>query len=115
MDAFLSHIRALLAVVFLAICSAATAQTGNTVDDQSQSGGPRGVTQQGTDPQGQACTPRGFNIRITVYPTCEAGHGGAASSSTPPRCSKTVKDHCIQAYGRSGDRLPRCPGHPSCR
>lgn len=78
----------------------AFAQTGNTVDDPSQASGPRGVTQQGTDPDGQACTPAGYNAGTSSYPTCEAGSASAASSATPPRCSKTVKDHCVQAYER---------------
>jgi hypothetical protein len=84
----------------LMLGSAAVAQTGNTVDDPSQSSGPRGVTQQGTDPDGQACTPAGYNAGTTGYPTCEAGSASAASTATPPRCSKTVKDHCVQAYER---------------
>lgn len=84
----------------LMLGSAALAQTGNTVDDPSQSTGPRGITQQGTDPDGQACTPAGYNAGTSAYPTCEAGSGSAASTATPPRCSKTVKDHCVQAYER---------------
>ncbi|HEX8239660.1 MAG TPA: hypothetical protein VF574_07995 [Allosphingosinicella sp.] len=84
----------------LTLGSAALAQTGNTVDDPAQSMGPRGVTQQGTDPDGQACTPSGYNANTTGYPACEAGSGSAASTATPPRCSKTVKDHCVQAYER---------------
>ena len=84
----------------LTLGSAALAQTGNTVSDPSQSMGPRGVTQQGTDPDGQACTPQGFNAGTTGYPPCEAGAASAQSTATPPRCSKTVKDHCVQAYER---------------
>lgn len=84
--------------------AAALAQTGNTVDDPSQSSGPRGVTQQGTDPEGQACTPAGYNAGATAYPTCAAGSGTPASSPTPPRCSKTVTDHCVQAYERGRRR-----------
>ncbi len=86
----------------LTLGSAAMAQTGNTVDDVSQASGPRGVTQQGTDPDGQACTPAGYNAGTTGYPTCGAGNSNAAAGTgaTPPRCSKTVKDGCIQAYER---------------
>jgi hypothetical protein len=74
----------------LTLGSAALAQSGNTVDDVSQASGTRGVTQQGTDPDG------------TGYPTCAAGNSNAAAGAgaTPPRCSKTVKDGCIQAYER---------------
>lgn len=84
----------------LTLGSAALAQSGNTVSDPSQSMGPRGVSQQGTDPDGMACTPAGYNANTTGYPTCEAGSGSTASTATPPRCSKTVKDHCVQAYER---------------
>jgi len=91
-------------IVFAAALSLASAtafaQSGNTVDDPSQASGPRGITQQGTDPDGQACTPAGYNAGTSSYPTCEAGSASAASSPTPPRCSKTVKDHCVQAYER---------------
>lgn len=88
----------------LALGGAAFAQTGNTVSDPSQSSGPRGVTQQGTDPEGQACTPAGYNAGTTGYPPCDAAGTGATgtgtSTATPPRCSKTVTDHCVQAYER---------------
>lgn len=86
-------------VVFAAallVGSAALAQGGNTVDDPSQSSGPRGVTQQGTDPDGQACTPQGFNQGSTSYPTCT---DQTAKTSLPP-CSKTVTDSCVQSYER---------------
>ena len=56
----------------LTLGSAALAQTGNTVSDPSQSSGPRGVTQQGTDPEGQPCTPPGFNLGASGYPPCGA-------------------------------------------
>ena len=84
----------------LTLGSAALAQTGNTVSDPSQSSGPRGVTQQGTDPEGQPCTPAGYNAGATAYPACPAGNATPQSSATPPRCSRTVTDHCIQAYER---------------
>jgi hypothetical protein len=86
----------------LTLGSAALAQSGNTVDDVSQASGPRGVTQQGTDPDGEACTPAGYNANTTGYPTCAAGNSNNATGAgaTPPRCSKTVKDGCIQAYER---------------
>jgi hypothetical protein len=59
--------------------------SGVTVDDPSQSTGARGVTQQGTDPNGTA-TP------------------GAAPASYPA-CSRTVTDSCVQTYERG--RRPR--------
>ncbi|HYG48278.1 MAG TPA: hypothetical protein VD846_10100 [Allosphingosinicella sp.] len=91
----------------LTLGSAAMAQTGNTVSDPSQASGPRGVTQQGTDPDGQACTPAGFNAGTTGYPPCGTDNAGTgtstasgASTANPPPCSKTVTDGCIQAYER---------------
>lgn len=83
----------------LVISSAAVAQSGNTVSDPSQSTGPRGITQQGTDPEGQACAPAGFNQGASVYPPCDTAMMPAANGN-PPACSKTIKDNCIQAYER---------------
>ncbi|HEX2762589.1 MAG TPA: hypothetical protein VHM92_01920 [Allosphingosinicella sp.] len=96
--------------------SAAVAQTGNTVDDPSQASGPRGVTQQGTDPEGQACTPPGYNAGTSAYPPCGGdmattgtgtGMGTGSSAGSMPACSKTVTDHCIQTYERGVRRSRR--------
>ena len=95
----------LAATLFVAGTGIAVAQSGNTVADQSQSSGPQGVTQQGTDPEGQACTPPGFNAGTSAYPPCGAGNAPPQSSATPPPCSRTVTDHCIQTYER-GVRRP---------
>ena len=93
-----------LAAAALTLGGTAFAQTGNTVADPSQSSGPRGVTQQGTDPEGMACAPAGFNAGTSGYQACgETGNGAAA---TRPPCSRTVTDGCIQAYER-GVRRPR--------
>lgn len=48
----------------------------------------------------QACNPVGYNRGIGAYPLCRFDTGSAASPATPPRCSKTVSDHCVQAYER---------------
>ena len=101
----------------LALSGAAIAQTGNTVDDPAQSSGPRGVTQQGTDPNGEACSPPGYNAG-GGYPACggdmnnggaapagstgtgaTTGPGMAAAGALPP-CSRTVTDRCTQTYER---------------
>ena len=95
--------KALLFAAALTLGTAAAAQTGNTVSDPSQSSGPRGITQQGTDPDGQACSPAGYNAGTTGYPPCgtdAAGTPPTASTGIPPRCSKTITDHCVQAYER---------------
>lgn len=94
--------KAILFAAALTIGGTAFAQTGNTVADPSQSSGPRGVTQQGTDPDGQACTPAGFNANSSAYPPCPAGGttSAAGAGTTPPPCSRTVTDGCIQTYER---------------
>ncbi|MDP8994239.1 MAG: hypothetical protein M3N07_04520 [Pseudomonadota bacterium] len=65
-----------------------------------------GITQQGTNPEGQPCTPAGFNQGISVYPPCGPGnvHPAAANPQNPPPCSRTVTDHCIQTYERGVSR-----------
>lgn len=98
-----------LFVAAMMLGSAAVAQTGNTVDDPSQASGPRGVTQQGTSPNGQACTPPGYNAGSSAYPPCggemaattATGAGGTASR---PACSRTVTDNCVQTYERGRRR-----------
>jgi hypothetical protein len=94
--------KAIFFAAALAIGGTAFAQTGNTVADQSQSTGPQGITQQGTDPDGQACTPAGFNANSSAYPPCMAPGGtpstGPATTTRP--CSRTVTDSCVQTYER---------------
>jgi hypothetical protein len=108
----------------LMLGSAGLAQTGNTVNDPDQSSGPRGVTQQGTDPDGMACTPAGYNAGGGGYPMCEgamaggtaaggtmaggtasggamaSGSAGGAMAGPLPACSRTVTDRCTQTYER---------------
>jgi hypothetical protein len=117
--------KALIFAAALALSGAAIAQTpaGNTVDDPDQSSGPRGVTQQGTDPNGEACTPPGYNAGAGGYAACGdmgptmsgtasggmaggtasggamAGSGGAMAGNMPA-CSRTVTDRCTQTYER---------------
>ena len=52
----------------LMVATAAFAQSGQTVSDPSQSTGPHGITQQGTDPDGQAVAPPGTNQPVTAPP-----------------------------------------------
>jgi len=102
--------KALIFAAALLAGGTAIAQTGNTVADQSQSSGPQGITQQGTDPNGQACAPAGFNNGNSAYPTCGAGMGGGTATgsgdtasgtgATRPPCSRTVTDGCVQTYER---------------
>jgi hypothetical protein len=115
--------KTLLFAAALALSGAAIAQTaptspaGNTVEDPDQSSGPRGVTQQGTDPDGQACTPAGFNAGAGGYAACSGDMGaatsggmaggtaagtasGGAMAGSMPACSRTVTDRCTQTYER---------------
>jgi hypothetical protein len=81
----MNMIKPLMLASALFLGTAAIAQTtpqpsGQTVDDPSQSTGPQGITQQGTDPDGQS-------------------NPGAAAGQYPP-CSRTVTDSCVQTYER---------------
>ena len=119
--------KTLIFAAALALSGAAIAQTGNTVNDPDQSSGPRGVTQQGTDPNGEACTPPGYNAGTGGYPPCAGAMGamaggaasggmaggtasgtagggamanGGAMAGDMPACSRTVTDRCTQTYER---------------
>lgn len=99
---------------------APTAQpSGETVDDPSQSTGPEGETQQGTDPNGAAVAPPGTNqapmvppMQPTMAPAPMANTPGTMSNmSAPmaapasyPACSRTVTDRCTQTYERGRAR-----------
>jgi hypothetical protein len=68
-----------------------------------------------------AVAPAGFNGtgRMTLGgPLVDPATGVTTSGATSdhPPCTRTVTDNCLQTYERrSYSRLPRCPGHPSCR
>lgn len=60
-----------------------------------------GITQQGTNPEGQPCTPAGFNQGSTSpYPACGAVPRPTHGAGEVPPCSRQVTDHCIQTYER---------------
>lgn len=101
--------------------------SGETVDDPSQSMGPEGQTQQGTDPNGTGTAPAGTNQPMNNGSMNQgnmsqgnmtqgnmtqgnmsqgnmsqgnmAGMSGQAAGNYPP-CSRTVTDRCIQTYER---------------
>ena len=89
----------LILAAALTLGTAAAAQT-----DPNSRGVPPGdgITAQGTDPEGQACTPAGYNVGNSGYPPCSGTQPAASpeSSANPPACSKTVTDHCVQTYER---------------
>ncbi|HEV2746161.1 MAG TPA: hypothetical protein VGW34_02555 [Allosphingosinicella sp.] len=102
----------------LSIGGAAIAQTdpnqpsGQTVEDPSQSTGPRGVTQQGTDPDGQATAPAGTNQpppagHATPSPDQQAAFAPRPAAGEYPPCSRTVTDGCVQTYERGVRRRSR--------
>ena len=85
---------------------AAALAIGATGAAQAQTPPGSGITNQGTDPEGQACTPPGFNAGLSAYPPCPSPTGTVAAPSTgdsaqsPPPCSRTVTDRCVQTYER---------------
>jgi hypothetical protein len=80
--------------------------SGQTVDDPSQSTGPQGVTQQGTDPSGQATSPAGTNQApmgtgmAQPMPNQQAAFTPRPAAGDYPPCSRTVTDACTQTYER---------------
>lgn len=93
-----------------------TAQpSGQTVDDPSQSTGPQGVTQQGTDPNGQATAPAGTNQMpmgtgmAQPMPNQQAAFMPRPAAGDYPPCSRTVTDNCIQTYERGVRRARSRP------
>ena len=86
---------AILAGAALVLAGSASAQTSSYEPVPPGDG----ITRQGTDPNGQACTPAGFNPGLMAYPPCPA-IGGPASIEQYPRCTREIKDRCIQAYTR---------------
>ena len=110
--------RTIVLAAALSISGVAVAQTqptttdttqqpsGETVDDPSQSTGPRGVTQQGTDPDGQATAPAGTN-QMPGQGTSPMMSNSSNMAMAPrpaageyPPCSRTVTDSCVQTYER---------------
>ena len=83
----------------LTLGSAAAAQT-----DPNGRGVPPGdgITQQGTNPEGQACSPAGYNVGAGGYPPCGGDqHPNVPQTPpVPPPCTKQVTDHCTQTYER---------------
>lgn len=59
-----------------------------------------GITQQGTNPEGQPCTPPGFNQGTTGYPQCGAVARPTHGPQEAPPCTRQVTDHCTQTYER---------------
>jgi hypothetical protein len=57
-----------------------------------------GITRMGTDPNGQAYTPPGYNIGLNVYPPATAASGANPGMENYPACSAEVKDRCVQTY-----------------
>lgn len=86
-----------IAGLALAMSMPAAAQTYDPVPPGD------GITRQGTNPEGQACTPEGFNQGLTAYPQCAAMGGPAPGLEEYPPCTSEVKDRCIQTYTRWTD------------
>ena len=59
-----------------------------------------GITQLGNNPEGQACTPEGFNQGVNAYPACEALQPQPSNINEYPACSDRNADRCRQTYTR---------------
>lgn len=93
--------------------TAASAQTATTQNMTGQTGTAQtttavppgdGITRLGNDPEGQPCTPAGFNAGLAVYPACSAMGGPVPGLADYPPCSAEVKDRCTQTYTRWTER-----------
>jgi len=98
--------------------------SGETVDDPSQSTGPEGQTQQGTDHDGDAMATPGTNQApmapmspppmapaMAPPPPMATAPGMMSNMPAPmaapagyPACSRTVTDRCTQTYERGRAR-----------
>jgi hypothetical protein len=96
MKAFL-FAAALTVASTVTVASAAQRPSGETVPHPDLSTGPPGKTQQGTDPEGKACIPPGYNKGNSIYPPCEPR---PAPLPTPPACTRDLTDGCLQEYER---------------
>ncbi|MDT9600739.1 hypothetical protein [Sphingosinicella rhizophila] len=73
--------------------------SGETVDDPSQATGPAGITQQNTDPDGQAVAPPGVNQGMQPVGMVDRNAlTPRAATMDYPACSRTVTDNCVQKY-----------------
>jgi hypothetical protein len=97
---------AALSVSGMAIAQDTAQPSGQTVNDPSQATGPQGVTQQGTDPSGQAMSPAGTNqMPADSGMAVPAANQQGAFTPRPaageyPPCSRSVTDSCVQTYER---------------
>ena len=59
-----------------------------------------GITERGMNPDGQPCTPLGYNRGLDVYADCIAMGGPAPGLEAYPSCSRFITDRCRQTYTR---------------
>ena len=91
-----------LAILIATIALGGTAAAAQTTSSPTPPGD--GITRQGTNPEGQACTPPGFNQGLWVYPACVAMGGPLPGMPDYPPCTTRVTDRCVQTYTRRTDR-----------
>lgn len=88
----------------LTILAVAAALGGGSIAfAQSDPNGPSvppgdGITRMGTNPDGQAYTPPGYNVGLNIYPPATAAPGADPGMERYPSCSAQVKDRCVQTY-----------------
>lgn len=59
-----------------------------------------GITMKGNNPEGQACSPPGYNVGMGGYPPCAAMPGAQAGMENYPPCTRRNADRCRQTYER---------------
>lgn len=63
-----------------------------------------GITQLGNNPEGQPCTPQGFNQGVSAYPPCPAMEPRPRNIEDYPRCGDANTDRCYQWYAEGRRR-----------
>lgn len=96
-----------LTTIFIAAASLAAAPAASFA--QTDPNGPNvppgdGITMMGTNPEGQAYTPPGYNNGLNVYPDAAIAPGMMAGMRDYPACTEDVKDRCVQTYTKYTSR-----------
>ena len=91
----------IVAVAALGLAAPAAAQTNMPIN-------PDGRDIQGHNPDGQAFTPPGYNMGLSVYPPVTAAPATMIGGSYPP-CTAQNTDRCEQTYVKAGRSMGKKP------
>ena len=80
-------------IAIAALIGSATVATAQTDPNGPAVPPGDGITMQGTNPDGQAYTPPGYNVGLEVYPD-----GIVPAMQNYPVCTRQVVDRCVQTY-----------------